>query len=155
MATDCLMTMEFSRFESVVSVGNSSSGWCWKYFPRGFEVRGDQEMWEKSNAKVSKTKSERLESYLVLGKVSPNSSLQCLDISLTETTSSAGKERFLTNLCSLLSLSIKLSVLNISWKDFASVFLLVWVLLADSIFQWSHLQNLCGVSRACTTNMCP
>ena len=77
MAADCLMIVEFSRAESVVSVGHSSSGWCWIYFCRGFEVRGDQEMWEKSNAKVSKTDSEILDSNLVLGKVSPNSSSQC------------------------------------------------------------------------------
>ena len=47
----------------------------WESFPRGSEVKGDQEMRGKSNAKVSKTKSERMESDLVLGKVSPKSSL--------------------------------------------------------------------------------
>ena len=51
------MKVEFSRVELVVSVGLSGSDWCWKYFPRGFEVKGDQEMWEKSNAKVSETNS--------------------------------------------------------------------------------------------------
>ena len=73
-ATNFLMIVDFSRVESAVSVGYSGSGWCWKYFPRGFEVRGDQEIWEKSNAEVSETKSETLDSNLVLVKVSPNSS---------------------------------------------------------------------------------
>jgi len=127
-ATKFLMIVDFSRVESAVSVGYLGSGWCWKYFPRGFEVRGDQEIWEKSNAEVSETKSKRLGSYLVLGKVSPKSSLQCSDISLTTIAPSTGKEIFLTNLCSLLVHRIKLSGSNISWKDYASGFLLVWVL---------------------------
>ena len=71
----------------------------------------------KLNAEVSETKSERLDSNLVLGKVSPKSSLQCSDILLTKITSSVGKEIFLTNLCNLLALRIKLSGSNISWKD--------------------------------------
>ena len=73
-AKNYLMIVEFSRVESIISVGNSGSGWCWKYIPRGFEVKGDQEIWEKSNAEVSETKSETLDSSLVLVKVSPNSS---------------------------------------------------------------------------------
>ena len=73
-ATKFLMIVDFSRVESAVSVGYLGSGWCWKYFPRGFEIRGDQKMWEKSDAKVSETKSETLDSNLVLVKVIPNSS---------------------------------------------------------------------------------
>ena len=67
------MIVEFCRVESIISVGHSGSGWCWKYIPRGFEVKGDQEMWEKSNAEVLETKLEMLYSNLLLGKASPNS----------------------------------------------------------------------------------
>ena len=61
----------------------------------------------KSDTEVSETKLERVDLDLFLWKVSPNSSLQCPYISLTEKTPSIGKERFLTNLCSLLALQIK------------------------------------------------
>ena len=83
MAADCLMTVEFKRVDSAVSVGHSRLGKCRKSLPRGYEVWGDQEMHGKSNTEVSKTTSERLDSDLVIGKASPNSSLQCSDISLT------------------------------------------------------------------------
>ena len=38
----------------------------------------------KSNAEVLDARSERLDSYLDLGKDNPHSSLQCLDISPTK-----------------------------------------------------------------------
>ena len=107
----------------------------------------------KSNTEVSKTKLERLDSYLVLGKVSPNSSLQCSNISLTTIAPLEGKEIFMTNLCSLLALQIRLSRSNISWKDSALGFLFTWVVRVASISQWSLLKNLCGVAIACTTSM--
>ena len=152
VGADSLMIVEFNRVESTISVWHSGSGRHRKSSPRGSEVTGDQEMGGKSNAEVSKTKSERLDSDLVLGRISPNSSLQCLDISLTEIAPSVGKERFLTKLCSLLALHIKIFGSKTSWRDFASGFLLVWVLLAASSSQWIHLQNLCGFIRACTTS---
>ena len=146
-----LIAMEFNWVESTISVWHSGSGRHRKSSPRGSEVTGDQEMGGKSNAEVSKTNLERLDSDLVMGIVSPNSSLQFSYILLTEISPSVGKEIFLTNLCNLLAFWIKIFGSKTSWKDFASAFLLMWVLLAASISQWSHLQNLCGVTRACTT----
>ena len=140
---------------AVISVENrehSGSGKYWISLPRGSEVWCNQEMWDNSNAEVEKTTSERLDSYLVLGKASLNSPSQCSDISLIETAPSAGKERVMTNLCSLLALRIRLSGSKISWKYSSSGFLLVLVLLAVSISHWSQLPKfLSGVARACTT----
>ena len=68
-----LMIVEINRVESRVRVGHSRSGSCWKSFPRGFEVKSDQEIRGKSNVEVSKTESDRLASNLILGKASPNS----------------------------------------------------------------------------------
>ena len=70
-----VIIVEINRVESVARVGHSGLGRCWKSFPRDSKVWGDQEMQGKSNVEVSDTKSERLDSYLVLGKVSTNSSL--------------------------------------------------------------------------------
>ena len=66
MAVDFLMIVELNRVESVVSVGNFGSRRCWKSFPRGSEVRGDQEMQGKSNTEESATRLERLDSDLFL-----------------------------------------------------------------------------------------
>ena len=98
----------------MMNVRQSESGRYGESLPRGSEVWGDQVMWGKSNAEVSDAKSKMLDSYLVLGKASPHSSLKCLDISLTETTLSVGKDKFLTKLCSLLALRINISGSNIS-----------------------------------------
>ena len=87
----------------------------------------------KSNIEVSKSKSERLNLDLVLGKVIQNSSLQCSDISLTKIVPSEGKEIFMTNLCILLALQIILSGSKIYWKDFALLFLLVLFLPAANV----------------------
>ena len=96
--------MELNAVILVENRGHFGSGNCWIFLPRGFEIWGDQEIRENSNAEVSETTLERLESDLVLGKASPNSSSQCLDISLIETTPSIGKEIVLNNICSLLVL---------------------------------------------------
>ena len=87
----------------------------------------------KSNAEVLDAKLERIDSYLLLGRVNPNSSLQCSDISPTEIALSAGKDKFMSNLCNLWALRIKLSGLKTAWKDSTSGFLLVWDLLVTII----------------------
>ena len=75
MATNFLMIEDINRVESVVGAGNSGLGRCWKSSFRGFEVRGDKEMWAKSNAEESATNLERLDLDLFLWKVNPNPSL--------------------------------------------------------------------------------
>ena len=87
----------------------------------------------KSNVEVSDSRSERLDSDLVLGRAIPHSSLQHSNIFPTKTTLTAGKYKFLTNLYSPLAFWIKLSGSKTSWKDSASIFLLVWVLLVTSV----------------------
>ena len=52
----CVMIVEFSRFNSEVSVGHYGSSKYWKSIPRGSEVWGDKKMSRKSNAQVSETK---------------------------------------------------------------------------------------------------
>ena len=88
-----------------------------------------------SNMEVSDASSERLDSDLVLGRVIPHSSLQCLDIFPTKIALSARIDKILTNLGSLFSLWIKISGLKTSWKDSTSEFLLIWVLLVPIISQ--------------------
>ena len=88
----------------------------------------------KSNEEVSDAKSERIDLDLVMGRDNPHFSLHHLDISLAKIALLAGKDKFLTNLCSMFSLRIKLLGLKTSWKVSASRFILVWVLLVASIF---------------------
>ena len=91
VATNCVMTVEFRKVNVEVNAGRSRSGKYWESFPRGSEVKDDQGMWGTSNAEVSYDKLDSLVLDLVLGKVSPSSSLQCSYISLTTIALSAGK----------------------------------------------------------------
>ena len=120
--------------------------------PTGSKVRGDQEIQGKSNEEVSDANLERIDSDLVMGRDNPHFSLHHSDISPAKLALSAGKDKFLTNLCSMFSLRIKLLGLKTSWKVSASRFLLIWVLLVTSIFQWIHFHSFHGVAKACVTN---
>ena len=78
--------MELNAVISMENRGHSGSRKCWRSLSIGFEVWIDQEMWDNSNVDMSGTTSERMESNLVMGKDSQNSSSQCSDISLTKKT---------------------------------------------------------------------
>ena len=122
------MTMRFDKYLSATNVRHSGSGRYKKSLSRGFAVWGDQAMRGKSNTEVSDARSERLDSDLVLGKSILHSLLQRSYLLLTKITLLVGKEKFPTNLYSLLALRIKISGSKNSWKDYASGFILVWVL---------------------------
>ena len=83
---------------------------------------------------MSDAKLERIDSDLVMGRDKPHFSLHHSDISPAKLALSAGKDKFMTNLCSMFSLRIKLLGLKTSWKVSASIFILVWVLLVTSLF---------------------
>ena len=106
--------MEFNRENSEVSMQHSGSDKDWRLPPRDSKISGDQGVRENSNTEGFKITSDRLDSDLVLGRTSSNSSPQCSDISSMETSLSAGKEKVMSNLCNLLDFQIRLSGSKIS-----------------------------------------
>ena len=104
-------------------------------------------MWGNSNEEVLDAKLERIDLDLVMGRDNPHFSLHYSDISLAKIALSARKDKFLINLCNMFSLQIKLLGLKTSWKVSASRFILVWVLLVASIFQWSRFHSFHGLPK--------